>query len=874
MYRDSVKVTQVPTPDHQSFETLECLIHASTCVRLCVIYRTPNAGTISVFFDEFSDYMASVMTSPGKPLIVGDFNFHVNDNQDRDACLFANVTSSFGLCQHVSGPTHRNGHTLDLVFSHKDDEMVSAAAAIDHGFPDHWPVFTTLSLTKPPLPTKTFTCRRIKNVPVTSLKDRLSTSPITDPEYFESLDLDDATTLYRHELGLCLDDLAPIRQQTVTLRPPSRWYNETIRTAKQRRRQKERMWRKTGLTVHREIFLEERNRVNEFIIQAKRAYYRNAITDCGNDTKRLFRLTSEVLGKKKSLSMPSPDLPMNLPEIFGDFFMKKIENIHASIPTNDDQILPELTVSDDVISLLLFEPLSIEDTKRLISRSASKTCDLDPVPTEWVKVASEELSPVIRSIANKSFRDGTFPSSFKRAIVIPRLKKSSLDPASCSNYRPVSNLCFLSKVLERAAADQLTRHLETQQLQEPLQSAYRTRHSTETAMVKVHDDICRAIGEGHVVLLVLLDLSAAFDTVSHELLLSTLSKYKIGGTALQWLKSYLADRDQVVRIDGVTSEPRSLECGVPQGSVLGPLLFSVYTCSLGHVLRTLGVGYHLYADDTQVYISIEPEKLQEGVARMEECVRHIRAWMSQHNLKMNEEKTEFLVLSNRHVGTLIDIPALDVCGHLVTASRTAKNIGVVMDPHMHMDAHVTKICQSAYRQLYCIAKLRQYMDRISLECIVHAFITTRLDYCNAILSGANQNTKKKLQRVQNAAARVLTGTKRREHITPVLRQLHWLPVEVRIEFKVLVMTFKCIHNFAPPYLCQMIRPYTPARDLRTADQMLLCVPFTQSEFIRNNVFGHVGPALFNRLPYQIRRSPSLEIFKNRLKTYLFTNFYS
>jgi hypothetical protein len=429
-------------------------------------------------------------------------------------------------------------------------------------------------------------------------------------------------------------------------------------------------------------------------------------------------------------------------------------------------------------------------------------------------------------------------------------------------------------VLERAAADQLREHLERNQLLEPLQSAYRPGHSTETALVKIQNDICCALGERKVVLLVLLDLSAAFDTVNHELLLQTLSEHKVGNTAHDWFRSYLIEREQTVKSGGSLSNPTPLESGVPQGSVLGPLLFSVYSSSLGRVLRNLNADYHLYADDTQIYVSVSPDHLDAGTAQLENCIYHVKTWMNHHRLKMNESKTEYLVLSNRNIARQIQPPTLDVCGHEVMASASAKNIGVTFDSHMALDVHVNNVCKCAYMHLHCIAKVKRFLDRQSLETFIHAFITSRLDSCNAILMGLNQQLTRKLQRVQNAAARLLTNTRKCEHITPVLRELHWLPVVFRIEFKVLVLTFKCMKNIAPMYLCNLVQPYSSRCNLRSNDLFLLHVPFTDSQFIRNHAFSYVGPSHFNALPLSVRSSTSLDVFKRRLKTHLFKQCYN
>lgn len=875
IYRENVKMKRAPTTSYETFEVLECQLHDSVDIRLSIVYRPPgnrNGNTANSFMDEFSDYLSALVSAPGHPLVLGDFNFHIDDSQDRTAASFCDVTSSFGLHQHIRGPTHKNGHTLDLVFSRESDKIISSTDVLDCGFPDHFVVFATLAVKKPPLPKKTIKYRKIKSVSEDALKESVMRSQLSDASRYDTLTLEEIITLYNTELGSILDELAPEKQCTLTIRPLAKWYNEAIRSAKQERRQKERHWRKTGLVIHRDIFIEERKKVNALITKTKKQYYKDTILSFRDDSKQLFKMTSELLGSDAPPPLLSSESHTEKANRFSDFFVQKIERIHDSITIDDDQVLPEMNFNDTTEHMCNFRSVEMDELMPMINRCAKKTCDLDPMPSQMIRAAVQELAPIMLHILNTSLTTGVFPDNLKHAIVIPRLKKSSLDPDNCANFRPVSNLPMLAKLLERGAAEQLSDHLTNHNLLEPQQSAYRPRHSTETAIVRVHNDICRAIGENKVVLLVLLDLSAAFDTVSHVLLLETLHRLGIRDTAFEWFKSYLDKRDQFVRVQTTDSDSKPLSWGVPQGSVLGPILFNIYSSSLGCLLRERKVGYHLYADDSQIYITVNPDQIDAAAASMEECIRLVSAWMSQHHLKMNNNKTEFLILSKKLISRQIRPPSLNVCGHSVQPTDSARNIGVIMDSHLSMDAHVASICRAAYFQLHRIAQIKQFLDRASLECIIHAFITTRLDYCNAILCGAKKDTIKKMQRIQNAAARLLTNTKKRDHITPVLRSLHWLPVEMRIKFKVCVMVFKCLHGLAPAYLRELIRPLQNNR--RTAAQLMLYVPFTNSEKIKNCAFSFAGPILYNELPIFIKEAKSINVFKAKLKTHLFTKYFA
>ena len=229
---------------------------------------------------------------------------------------------------------------------------------------------------------------------------------------------------------------------------------------------------------------------------------------------------------------------------------------------------------------------------------------LDPIPTWLIKESRSELLPVMTNIINSSLRSSQVPKSMKSAIVTPLLKKSTLDPDILKNYRPVSNLFYISKLLERVVAGRLTDYMTENNLHEHLQSAYKPGHSTETALVKVQNDILTSIDQHGVVILVMLDLSAAFDTIDHDILFSRMENtLGITGQALAWFKSYLSGRTLRIKIDKSFSELQDILWSVPQGSVLGPLLFLIYLLPLGKLIRKHGLELHIYADDTQLYLA-------------------------------------------------------------------------------------------------------------------------------------------------------------------------------------------------------------------------------------------------------------------------------
>ena len=381
----------------------------------------------------------------------------------------------------------------------------------------------------------------------------------------------------------------------------------------------------------------------------------------------------------------------------------------------------------------------------------------------------------ITSIINASLAQGTCPNFFKQAHVTPILKKSSLDKEVFKNYRPVSNLNFISRILERVVAAQLHTRLDEAGLMTAFQSAYRKHHSTESALLNIHNDILLNMAKGSVTALTLLDLSAAFDTIDHTIFLDRLNGYYgISELALGWFKSYLSGRTQSVKVGSTLSNPVALQHGVPQGSVLGPILFSLYTNPISSIIQShSSINYHFYADDTQLYISLSPATVNNSFLTFQSI---------------------FLVIRS----------------HQHKVSRTK----VVFDSNFTFSDHVSQVIKSNRAHARDLYRIRPLLDLKTSVVLANALVSSRLDYCNSLFLSLTDFELRRLQLVQNSLCRVVTRSSKFSHITPQLKKLHWLPVRSRVQFKIGLITYKILNQGQPVYLRELIHPYTSFRNTR------------------------------------------------------------
>jgi hypothetical protein len=776
------------------------------------------------------------------------------------------LVEMFSFSQSVTGPTHKLGHTLDLVIYRLSDNILSSCFINNDLKSDHSAVLCRLNITKLAPEPVTVIYRRINKIDKQAFKDDL----------LHCVPSDCSVAMYNETLTSVLDKHAPLCQRTVSGRKFNPWFSgiaEKFGKLKRERRQAERRWLKSKLTVHKQIFESAKHKITALVEHAKTAFFSAQIV-ASKTCKDLFHNLNSMLGKQTVSPLPTTHESDSLPVMFLDYFNDKIQVIRNNFPQPDiEQTSHYQQYSGSLLEA--FTPVSEQIVLEIIKNTTPKSCELDPLPTKLLYENLDVMLPVITNIINSSLVSGNVPLEFKTAVVKPLLKKPSLDKNQLKNYRPVSNLPFVSKILEKVVLRQLLSHLDKNNLCNPLQSAYRSGHSTETVLVRVVNDILLAMDEDKLSVLLLLDNSAAFDTIDHTILLSRLeTEFGIHSKALQWFRSYLEGRSQYVSVHENSSSISPLHFGVPQGSVLGPVLFVLYTTPLSSVIQQHQTNHYLFADDTQLQQSCKPADIHTLTHTLENCTIDIKTWMTNNMLKLNDDKTEALLFSGSSSQAPHLPSSITVGSSNISFANTARNLGFIMDTSLSMKMHISKVCQVCYFELKKIGSIRKFLTEDATKTLITSCVLSRLDYCNLLLAGCPDCVLEPLQKVQNSAARMIFKTPFRQPTTPLLFKLHWLSIKDRIDFKVACFCFYIITNSAPAYLLDIVELYTPARTLRSSsDTRLLC----QNRFKRMShgfrSFSVYAPQLWNTIPFYIRHADSITSFKSKMKTYLFRKSY-
>ena len=743
------------------FMLLELSLSSTDKLLVGICYRPPKIG----HFTDFENALLSLMPCYNRILVMGDMNTDLNmTNRNFDYFQLTTIFQCLNMTILPLDPTHHTNESdtlIDLLIVSDPNEVVQAGQISVPAISRHDLIYCVLSHKIPKPEQKIITYRDFKNFDEAAFLTDVAQTPWHQIEALPSVD--DMVKTFENWTLTLYDKHAPYVTRRINRKRRVPWMTEDILKMMGRRDKAHRKFKKTfdldSLIEYRSL----RNRVKQELRNSKIRYLNSFMTNNRQDSKSLWQGIKEFgLGKEKS--NPQIDLPLN--NINDHFVSHSNQRDEVVIANHIDDLEEQVTNLDlPITDQFHFHPISEEDTFRAIQRIHSNATGVDKIPIKFIKKMLFAVLPTITYIFNKSLEEGIFPENWKFALVRPLNKVPS--PNKVEDFRPISILPALSKVLERLIHAQVVKFLDNNSKLHNFQSGFRKFHSTETALLRVTDDIRLAMDQRKCTILTLFDFSKAFDTVDHTVLLNKLAILGFSHNSLVWFKSYLLGRKQCVSVGDKKSTWKNVMHGVPQGSILGPLLFTLYANDLSSIIKFS--SFHTYADDLQIYLSCPITKINETVGIMNQDINSIVEWTKKNGLKLNPIKTQPIIIGYSRLINNIDLESIhkiSVDGNDIPYCSSVKNLGIIMNNTLDWSEQVNKTCKKVFSAMHALKKMHDILPRNIKLLLVQSLIFPHLMYCNSVLNDMQVTLNDKLQRCQNYCLRFVYSLQRHDHITP------------------------------------------------------------------------------------------------------------
>ena len=605
-----------------------------------------------------------------------------------------------------------------------------------------------------------------------------------------------------------------------------------------------------------------RNKVNIELRKTKRDYFSNKIAGQKCNPREAWKTINSLMGRKNKsaivneLSIGDNKLSnsRDIAKGFNEFFSNIGPDLASKIDTSNYNFLDYMQNAKSEFTQ--FELITVDKLYHLLSGlSSNKATCVDKISSKILRIASPIISNSLTYIFNQAVTSCSFPLEWKVAKVTPLYKSGPRN--SPGNYRPISVLPIVSKIMERVLYDQLYNYLTKFELLSDCQFGFRKFHSTSTALLDCTNSWYMNMDRKKFNLVVLVDLKKAFDTVDHEILLKKLEIYGIKGPALSLLRSYLANRTQKCQINGSTSSERIIKCGVPQGSILGPLLFLVYINDLPNCLNR--TNPRLFADDTNLTATGESISVVEMA--MNSDLEDLWKWLIANKLSLNVAKTEFILIGSRPMLTQIsnEHPKVSIGNKSIKQAKQCKMLGVEIDQHLTWKSNTENICKKVTSGIFALRSLKPFVDKDTLLSVYNSVVRPYFNYCSEVWDVFGEIQSTRLQKLQNRSARVIMNMGNDVESTVALNALGWEPLKA--ERKKAKLMFKLLNGMGPKSLSNLFHYKNEFTDyeLRGVSNSL-CLPQPHTNSMKKS-FMYDGVTLWNSLPKELRDIKSLSCFQ-------------
>lgn len=837
-----------------SIEQMWITIRFSTYnVAFAVFYRPPGTN-INSALERFDEVLSFVLPSVDYVVCLGDINVNLfNLNNPVTNCF-----DSYGFHQVIDEPTRITESTatlLDPIFVSERRAVYSSGIINADRISDHMLTFCEIKIRIDKFVPKMVKYRDFKHFDPANFSVSLRSLPWHDLVYEPNIDT--KVSMFTNMILSLFDIFAPIKTVRVT-KPKAPWLTAGIKFAMKQRDLAMARFRSTKSLDDYNTYKRLRNSTVNLVRNAKKEHI-NSIVRENNARKTWKSLSSLDIKRKRQGTVP--EYLSNVNDI-NDYFVSVFNDGGC------DELVSFYNSLDSVTrNKLFFRLATTEEVNKALNGIKSNASGSDGISLYMLQCCSPFIDPYLTHIVNVCLENGYFPDAWKVSLIHPVPKVTV--PESFSDLRPVSLLPVVSKILERIVYDQINNHICDLKIIPENQSGFRKGHNTSSTLSGVLDDIVGDLDSGMVSIMVLLDFSKAFDTINYNLLCAKLRYYGFSEVALNFITTYLFGRTQKVVIADRASSIQPVASGVPQGSILGPLLFIIYTADILNSIRLC--SYKAYADDTQLHYSFQPYDYHAAEYIVNRELGDIFDCAGKHNLMLNPNKSMVVMFGGAKAKRLSECLNINVNNTKIPIKQSAKSLGLIFDSQLTFIENTNSLLKKAYFSLKILYSNKHLLSRRLRKMLVESLVLSNFNYCNFVYGPfLNMREQQKIQKVQNSCVRFIFGLRKYDHISQQFRDLSWLSMSSRRELHFAVFVRKVLLTSSPSYLCSKLVSRSNIHSVNTRHRELLAIPRHATALFRRG-FAYQAVHFHNKLPIELKGNIGIYQFKKSYRRLLLQN---
>ena len=852
---------------NQCIETVFIEIYSKTKnIILAIVYRPPGQN-VSDFFTALEDPLSAIIRENKQCFLIGDFNIDLLMTNSQQVQYFIDLLVTYSCTPLILNPTRitqSSATLIDNIFTNNLDNILKTGILVND-VSDHLSVFTIVNYDNV-LYSKPKCYRRVINDDnVTNFLNLLQSFNWND--VYENTNVDDRFDVFMNKITSAYDQCFPFKEKLDKKANANLWFNNDLKKMCRKKNILYRKYVKNPTDYRKSTYTKYRNKVTSAIRHHKQQYYKTRFCKVQNNIRGTWNVINDLLNKKRATVqyLNINHLGKNISDckeivnLYNDYFRTIGLDIVHTLPhtvNTFDKFLPPR----NFLNSFFLSPIQPSEILKIVSElQLNKSPGYDGIDCSVLKKSIHYLVTPLCSIFNLSLDKGIFPSSLKLAKIVPIYKKG--DKSILSNYRPISILSVFSKLFEKLIHKRLLSYLCHNDIISQKQFGFRPRYSTYMALIDFCDKIANAFENKQFLIGIFLDLSKAFDCINHDILIHKLRYYGIRGTALDWFKSYLHNRKQYVNINGYSSPIQITNIGVPQGSVLGPLLFIMYINDLQFTSNILDSVF--YADDSNFFIT--GNNIQNVCEILNNELCKINQWFLANKLKLNTDKTSCMVFHTRNKFIDINCMNIKIAGFDIPVVNTTKFLGVTLDNHLTWKYHVDDICCKISRAIGAISRISAIVPTHILLNLYFSMILPHLMYCNIVWGNCAIYLLNRIHILQKRAIRIITNSKPYTHSDPLFKKMKLLTIYDIHKFVTCTFMYQYINNTLPKFLGNCFIKKNFMHNIRQNN--ILYVPNYKYNVSRCSI-KYSGPTIWNNLSNTMKCCQSLSVFKRTYKNYL------